>query len=329
VARLKKYEEACMKILSAFVLAILWSSALAQNYPSKSVRVVIPYPPGSTPDIVGRSLSDKLQKALGQPFVVDNRTGAGGNIGTDAVAKAPADGYTLLVAINGPVAVNKHLYKTLPYDPDRDLQPISLLASAPQMLVVKAELGIDDFKSFVQQARQNPGKWSYGSAGSGSASHLTMELLKSDARLYLVHIPYRGFPPALTDLLAGNIEAMFAIIPAVLQQVRAGKVRALAVTAHQRSVLAPDVPSVAELGYPQLESLAWIGLLAPAGTPSTVVAKLSAETARGMQQQDTRDMLGKQGFDVVANSADEFSRWISVESAKWAKVIRASGASPD
>ena len=318
-----------MKVLSTFVLIVLSFCAMAQNYPSKPVRVVIPYPPGSTPDIVGRSLSDKLQKALGQPFVVDNRTGAGGNIGTDAVAKAPADGYTLLVAINGPVAVNKHLYKTLPYDPDRDLQPISLLASAPQMLIVKSELSIEDFKSFVQQARQNPGKWSYGSAGSGSASHLTMELLKSDARLYLVHIPYRGFPPALADLLGGNIEAMFAILPAVLPQVRAGKVKALAVTALKRSNLAPDVPSIAELGYPQLESLAWIGLLAPAGTPGAIVARLSAETVRGMQLPETRDMLGKQGFDVVADSPEEFSRWIKVESDKWAKVIRASGATPD
>jgi tripartite-type tricarboxylate transporter receptor subunit TctC len=329
VAKLKNYEEGCMRVLSIFVLALLSFCAMAQNYPAKPVRVVIPYPPGSTPDIVGRSLAEKLQKAFGQPFVVENKTGAGGNIGTEAVAKAPADGYTLLVAINGPVAVNKHLYKTLPYDPDKDLQPISLLASAPQMLVVKPELRIDDFKSFVQQARQNPGKWSYGSAGSGSASHLTMELLKSDARLYLVHIPYRGFPPALTDLLAGNIEAMFAIIPAVLPQVRAGKVKALAITALKRSSLAPDVPSVAELGYPQLESLAWIGLLAPTGTPNAVIARLSAETVRGMQQQDTREMLGKQGFDVVANSVDEFSRWISVESERWARVIRSSGATPD
>jgi tripartite-type tricarboxylate transporter receptor subunit TctC len=328
-AKPKKYDEGFMKLLLGCALAMLSLCAMAQSYPSKPVRVVIPYPPGSTPDIVGRALSEKLQKALGQPFVVDNRTGAGGNIGTDAVAKAPADGYTLLVAINGPVAVNKYLYKNLPYDPDKDLQPISLLASAPQILVVKPDLGIEDFKSFVQQARRNPGKWSYGSAGSGSASHLTMELLKSDARLYLVHIPYRGFPPALTDLLGGNIEAMFAIIPAVLPQIRAGKVKALAITALKRSALAPDVPSVAELGYPQLESLAWIGLLAPAGTPRELVSRLSTETIRGMQQQETREILGKQGFDVVANSPKEFSRWISVESAKWAKVIRASGATPD
>ncbi len=314
-------------LLLAGLLSV--SSLVGAAYPSKPVRVVIPYPPGSTPDIVGRSLCERLQKAFGQPFVVDNRTGAGGNIGTEAVAKAAPDGYTLLVAINGPVAVNKYLYKSLPYDPDRDLQPISLLASAPQMLVVKPDLRIDDFRSFVQQGRQNPGKWSYGSAGSGSASHLTMELLKNDAKLYMVHIPYRGFPPALTDLLAGNIETMFAIIPAVLPQVRAGRVKALAVTSLKRSTLAPEVPSVAELGYPQLESLAWIGLLAPAGTARDVISRLHEETVRGMRGQETRDALGKQGFDVVANSPEEFARWIRAESDKWAKVIRASGAKPD
>ena len=319
-----------MTRLLLLALCLAASSTQAQQpYPSKAVRVIVPYPPGSTPDIVGRTLADRLQKSLGQPFIVENRTGAGGNIGTDLVAKSPPDGHTLLVAINGPIAVNKHLYKNLPYDPDRDLQPISLLASAPQMLIMKQDLKVDDFKSFIQQARQNPGRWSYGSAGSGSASHLTMELLKSDARVYVVHIPYRGFPPALTDLLGGSIEAMFAIIPAVLPQVRAGRVKALAVTSLKRSVLAPDVPSVAELGYPQLESLAWIGLLAPTGTSREIISRLSVQTVQEMQGQDVRDALGKQGFDVVASSPEEFSRWIRLESDKWAKVIRASGATPD
>lgn len=318
-----------MKLLTAVLMSLFSAAALAQGYPSKPVRVVVPFPAGSTPDIVGRTVAGKLQKALGQPFVVENRTGAGGNLGTDLVAKAAPDGYSLLISINGPIAVNKYLYKNLPFDPDRDLQPISLLASAPQLLVAKQDLSVSDFKSFVEHARRNPGRWSYGSAGSGSASHLTMELLKRDARIFLVHIPYRGFPPALTDLLAGNIESMFAIIPAVLPQVRAGRVKALAVTALKRSSLAPEVPSVAELGYPQLESLAWIGLLAPAGTPREVISRVSAETMRGMQQADTREALGKQGFDVVAGSPEEFSRWIKAESTKWSAVIRASGATPD
>lgn len=316
------------KLLATFALAAPLM-VQGQSYPSKPVRVVVPYPAGSTPDIVGRTVSDRLQKALGQPFVVENRTGAGGNIGTEVVAKAAPDGHTLLVAINGPVAVNKHLYKSLPFDPDKDLQPISLLASAPQMLVTATSVPADSFKAFIDHAKRNPGKLSYGSVGGGSASHLTMELLKSTAGVFIVHIPYRGFPPAVTDMLAGNIDTMFAVIPAVLPQVRAGKMKALAVTASKRSALAPDVPSVAELGYPQLESLAWIGLLAPAGTSKDIVARLSAETVRGMQTAETRDMLGKQGFDVVANSPEEFARWIRLESDKWAKVIRASGATPD
>lgn len=318
-----------MRIVVAMMLSMACTLSFAQAYPSKPVRVIIPYPAGSTPDIVGRTVSERLQKALGQPFVVENRTGAAGNIGTEAVAKSVPDGYTLLVAINGPVAVNKHLYKNLGFDPDKDLLPISLLASAPQMLVTTPAVPADSFKAFLDHAKRNPGKLSFGSVGGGSASHLTMELLKSQAGVFIVHIPYRGFPPAVTDMLAGNIDTMFAIIPAVLPHVRAGKMKALAVTATKRNNLAPDVPSVSELGYPQLESLAWIGLLAPAGTSPEIVARLSAETIKGMQTAETRDMLGKQGFDVVANSPAEFSRWIRAESEKWAKVIRASGATPD
>ena len=312
-----------------FALICFCSWVQAQQYPTKAVKVVIPYPPGSTPDIVGRTLSSKLQEALGQPFVVENRTGAGGNIGAEAVAKSPADGYTLLIGINGPAAINKFLYKDLGYDSDKDLLPVSLLATAPQMLVVTPSVAANDFKGLLEYLKKNPGRLSYGSVGSGSASHLTMELLKSDAQVFIVHIPYRGFPPAVTDLLSGNIQTMFAIIPAVLPQVRAGKMKALAVTGLKRSALAPEVPSVAELGYPQLESLAWIGLLAPAGTPAEIIGRLHAETAKGMRAPETRDLLGKQGFDVVAGSPAEFSAWIRTEQAKWSKVIRASGAVAD
>jgi len=312
-----------------FLLIFIHGLAFAQPYPGKPVRVVIPYPPGSTPDIVGRTLSSKLQEAMGQPFVVDNRTGAGGNIGAETVAKAPADGYTLLIGINGPAAINKFLYRNLAYDSDRDLLPVSLLASAPQMLVVNPAVEANDFKAFIDYLKRNPGRLSYGSAGSGSAAHLTMELLKSDAGLFVVHIPYRGFPPAVTDLLSGNIQTMFAIIPAVLPQVRAGKLKALAVTGLKRSAMAPEVPSVAELGFPQLESLAWIGLLAPAGTPLVIVDRLHSEGAKAMRSPETREALGKQGFDVVANSPAEFSAWIKAEQGKWSKVIKASGATAD
>jgi tripartite-type tricarboxylate transporter receptor subunit TctC len=313
--------------LLALLLAV--TVANAQPYPAHPVKLIVPFPPGSTPDIVGRTLGAKLQQELGQPFVVENRTGAGGNIGTDAVAKAPPDGYTLLIGINGPIATNKYLYRSLPYDPQKDLTPISLLATAPQMLVVAPQLNVESFKAFIEYARTHPGGISYGSVGSGSASHLTMELLKSELKLDLVHVPYRGFPPAVTDMLAGNIQAMFAIIPGVLPHVRAGKMKALALTALRRSALAPEVPSVTELGMPQLESLAWIGLLAPAATPGAVLERLSAETRRGMRAADVSDVLGRQGFDVVASTPAEFQRWIDAESAKWARVIRASGASAE
>jgi tripartite-type tricarboxylate transporter receptor subunit TctC len=315
--------------LAVFLLGLCVGTAWAQAYPAKPVKVVVPYPAGSTPDIIARTLAERLQKALGQPFIVDNRSGAGGNIGAEAVARAPADGYTLLVGGNGPVAINKHLYKGLAYDPERDLAPISLLATAPQLLVVRPELNFAGFKEFVEHGRRAPGKLSYASVGAGSASHLTMELLKSNAQLALVHVPYRGFPPAVTDMLAGNVDAMFAIIPAVLPHIRAGKMAPLAVTALQRSPLAPEVPSVAELGLPQLESLAWNALLAPIGTPSGVISRLGAETAKGMRDPQTREALARLGFDVVAGTPEELGRWIRLESEKWARVIRASGATAD
>jgi tripartite-type tricarboxylate transporter receptor subunit TctC len=317
--------------LARLLLGLALAAPLAawpQSYPVKPVRVVVPYPPGSTPDIIGRALAERLQASLGQPFVVENRSGAGGNIGAETVAKA-GDPHVLLIGGNGPVAINKHLYKALTYDPDKDLVPISLLASAPQMLVVRSDLPVPDFKGFLEHARKHPGRLSYASVGGGSASHLTMELLKSDAKLFLVHIPYRGFPPAVTDMLAGNVDTMFAIVPAVLPHVRTGKMKGLAVTGLKRSEAAPDVPSVAELGLPQLESLAWNGLLAPAGTPPAVVSRLSAEAVGAMRHPQTREALGRLGFDVVASSPEEFSRWIRAESEKWAQVIRASGATAD
>jgi tripartite-type tricarboxylate transporter receptor subunit TctC len=315
--------------LFLLLLVALAAPAWSQTYPSKPVRVIVTFPPGSTPDIVGRALASRLQEAMGQPFVVENRAGAGGNIGADAVAKAAPDGYTLLVSTNGVFAINKALYKTMPFDPDKDLAPLSLLATAPQMLVVQPSLGVKDFKGLVEYAKRNPGRLSYGSVGGGSASHLTMELLKSDAGVDLVHVPYKGFPPAVTDMLAGNIHAMFAIVPGVLPHVKAGKMTALAVTALKRSQLAPDVPSVAELGLPQLESLAWIGLAGPAGLSPDVVDRITTETVRGMRRPEVRELLGKQGFDVVASSPQEFSRWIQAESAKWARVIRLSGATAE
>jgi tripartite-type tricarboxylate transporter receptor subunit TctC len=312
--------------LGAFAIA---GTAAAQPYPSRPVRIVVSFPPGTTPDTVARVVAPKMQEALGQPVIVENRTGAGGNVAADGVAKSAPDGYTLLVSTNAAVATNKVLYDNLPYDPERDLATISLLATAPQLLVVHPSIPVSSFQEFVRYLKANPGRLSYGTTGSGSAAHLTMELLKSDARVFIVHIPYRGFPQAVTDMLAGNIHAMFAIAPGVLAHVKAGKMKALAVTALERSARAPEVPSVKELGYPQLESLAWIGLLAPGKTPQDVIDRLAAEVRKALGDAESRRLLLNQGFDVVGNSPAEFRKFQQSEIVKWGKVIRATGARPD
>lgn len=307
----------------------LIGQASAQGFPNRTVKVVVSFPPGTTPDTVARVLAPKLQEALGQPVIVENRAGAGGNVAADAVAKSAPDGYTLLVSTNAAVATNKILYDNLPYDPERDLAPISLLASAPQILVVNPSVPAVNFKEFMEHVRSNPGRLSYATTGSGSAAHLTMELLKSNANIFLVHIPYRGFPQAVTDMLGGNIQAMFAIAPGVLPHIRAGRLKGLALTALKRSERASEIPSVSELGYPQLESLAWIGLLAPAKTPQDIIDRLSLETQRILRDEQARRTLSNLGFDVVGNSAEAFRTFQHAEIEKWGKVIRATGAKPD
>ncbi|HZQ73512.1 MAG TPA: tripartite tricarboxylate transporter substrate binding protein [Burkholderiales bacterium] len=313
-----------MRLLLVLLLAA--SLPAAAQYPAKPVRLVVPFPAGSTPDIVGRTLGEKLREAWGQPIVVDNKTGAGGNIGTAEVAHAAPDGYTLLIGINGPIAVNRALYKELPYDPEKDLEPLSLLASGAQMLAVHPSVPAADLGQFIAYAKANPDKLSYGSVGAGSASHLTMELLKSQAGIALVHVPYRGFPPVVQDLLAGNIQATFAIIPAVLPQVKAGKLKALAVTSARRTPIAPDVATVAEQGFPRFDATAWIGLLAPAGLPREIAARIAGDTQRAMALPEVRELLGKQGFDVVGSTPGEFAKFIRSETAKWTAVVKATGA---
>jgi tripartite-type tricarboxylate transporter receptor subunit TctC len=315
--------------IAGAVLVLSAAIVCAQTYPSRPVKVIVPFPAGSTPDIVGRTLAAGLQRTFGQPFVVENKAGAGGSIGADLVAKAAPDGYTLLIGTNGPVAINKLLYRRMSYDPEEDLAPVSLLASAPQMLVVHPSIGVHSFKEFLGYVRRNPGRLSYGSAGNGSASHLTMELLKSENRVFLVHIPYRGFPPAVTDMLSGNVQAMFAIIPGVLSHVKAGKLTGLAITGVRRSPLVPDIPSVADLGQPRLESLAWIGLLAPAGIAREVLSTLNTKTTQVMGAPEPVGALSRQGFDVIASTPQEFADWIAAERRKWAEVIRVSGATQD
>lgn len=316
-------------LVAALLAAFSAAPSLAQKYPVRPVKIVVTFPPGSTPDTVARVVAPRLQESLGQPFVVENRAGAGGNVGADLVAKSAPDGYTLLVSTNAAVATNKALYRDLPYDPETDLATVSLMAWAPQFLVTAPSIPAGSFKEFMEYLRRNPGRVSYGSAGSGSASHLTMELLKADAKVFAVHIPYRGFPQAVTDMLGGNIQAMFAIAPILLPHVKSGKMRGLAVTSARRSELAPEIPSVSELGYPQLESLSWIGLLAPARTPQDIVDRVSVEAQRVLREAEARRILLGQGFEVVANSPAEFRKFQHAEVEKWGRVIRATGATPD
>jgi tripartite-type tricarboxylate transporter receptor subunit TctC len=319
-----------MMRIFAFLLAFAFATgAAAQAYPSKPIRLIVPFPAGSTPDIVGRALGQKLAEAWGQPVVVENKTGAGGNIGTAEAAKAAPDGHTLVIGINGPVAVNKALYKSLPYDPEKDLAPISLLAVGAQMLAVHPSVPAANLKEFVDYVRKNPGKLSYGSVGAGSGSHLTMELLKSQAKLDMVHVPYRGFPPVVQDLIPGNIHATFAIIPAVLPNVKAGKLKGLAVTSEKRSSLAPDVPTVAEQGFPRFDATVWIGLLAPAGLPKDVFAKLAGETQKGMADPELRKRLGGLGFEVVGGTPEQFAAFIKSETEKWTGIVKLTGATAD
>ena len=318
-----------MKNIVCLLALAFAASAAAQTYPAKPIRMIVPFPAGSTPDIVGRTLGEKLQQAWGQPVVVENKTGAGGNIGTGEAAKAAPDGYTLSISTNGPIAVNKALYANMPFDPQKDLAPVSLLAVGAQMLAVHPSVPATNLKEFVDYVRKNPGKLSYGSVGAGSGSHLTMELLKSQAKLDLVHVPYRGFPPVVQDLIPGNIHATFAIIPAVLPNVKAGKLKGIAVTSEKRSSLAPDVPTVAEQGFPRFDATVWIGLLAPAGLPKDVFGKLAAETQKGMADPELRNRLGGLGFEVVGGTPEQFAAFIKSETEKWTGIVKLTGATAD
>lgn len=313
----------------ALCVAVAPLQLLAQDYPTRPVRMIVSFPPGTTPDVVARVVAPGLQKAFGQPFVVENRPGAGGNIAADVVAKSSADGYTLLVSTNAAVATNKVLFRQLPYDPERDLATISLLVTAPQALVVHQSVPVSDLKGFLAHLKANPGRFSYASTGSGSASHLTMEVMKSSENVFIVHIPYRGFPQAVGDAVAGNVQAMFAIIPAVLPHIKSQRMKALAVTGLKRSSLLPDVPSLKELNMPQLESLAWIGLLAPGNTSPQIVSRLATAVQSVLSGSEAQTLLSRLGFDIVGSTPAEFRAWQKAEIAKWGAVIRATGATPD
>ena len=317
-----------MKKLYAAALAAAFLSlpAMAQQWPAKPIKLVVTFAPATTPDTLARIVGPHLQAAFGQPIIIENKAGGAGNIGADAVAKADPDGYTFLVGTNGPVAVNKALFASLPFDPDKDLRPVSLFVRAPQLLVVNPNVPVKTLKEFVAYAKANPTALDYGTTGAGSASHLTMELLKFREGINVNHIPYRGFPLAVQDMLGGQVESMFAIAAGMLPYVKDGRVRALAVTSDKKFALAPDVPTVVEAGYPYLDSFAWIGLLAPAKTPDDIVNKVQAAVAKGLAEAETKAKLEAQGYEVVGSTPAQFATWIKAEADKWGDVIKRTGA---
>ena len=309
------------------VLSLDPSSAAAQaeaQYPAKPIRIVVAYTPAGTTDILARAIGQKFTETWKQPVIVDNRPGANGNIGTEVAAKAPADGYTLLMGTAGTHGVNPGLYPKLPYDAVKDFAPVSLTALVPNILVVHNSLPVKNVQELVVYAKKNPGKLSFGSPGIGSTGHLSAELFKTLAGIDMVHVAYKGSAPTLQDLLGGQIQIVIDNIPPYLPQVKAGKIRALAVTPAKRSPAAPDLPTMAEAGVKGYDAASWFGLLAPAGTPAEIVDKLSEETRRILSQPDVRDKLLSLGAQPAGSTPDEFARFIEAEIAKWGRVIRAA-----
>ena len=320
-------------LLLAALATASWALALlaqAQHYPSRPIRLVVPYPPGaSTNDILGRALAPRLAEALGQNVIVDNRPGAGGNIGSDLVAKSPSDGYTLLLGTNGPIAVSQHVFSKLPYDPLKDLAPVALFAIIPYVITVNPSVPAADLKEFIALAKAKPGQLHFASAGNASTPHLCGELLKTMAGVDIVHVPYKGGAMAVIDTIAGQVQMYCSGLPAMAPQIRAGKVRALAVTTLRRTPLMPELPTAAEQGLAGFDVNSWNGFMVPARTPQAVVATLRTATERIMTTADTRVFMQQQGADIHLLGPREFGEYIRAESAKWAKVVKAANVRID
>jgi tripartite-type tricarboxylate transporter receptor subunit TctC len=303
--------------------------ALAEAYPTRAAKLVVPFPPGGPLDAVGRAIAQKLTEAWGQSVVVDNKPGAGGNIGADFVAKSVPDGYTVVMGALSTHAVNPSLYPSMPYDAAKDFAPITLVAITPNVLIVNPSLPVHSVKELVAYAKAHPGKLSFGSGSIGSAGHLAGELFKVDAGVDMVHVPFKGGAPAMQALLANDTQLMFDNLANATAQVKAGKVRALAVTTAQRSKLARELPTMAEAGLPGFDISTWFGLLAPAGTPAEVIAKWNAEVTRILASAEMRERLAGQGAEAAPTTPAEFSRFIAAELAKYARIVKASGAKVD
>ena len=316
--------------LAAAALAGIAGTASAQSaYPNKPLRFIVPFAAGGPTDVLARVIGQKLGESLGQPVVVENRPGAGGNIASDYVAKAPPDGYTLILGTVGTHAINASLYSKLPFDTARDFAPIALVASATIVMVVHQSVPAATVKEFVALAKSRPHPFSMASPGSGTPQHLAGELFKTVTAVDMVHIPYKGAAPALNDILGGQVSVGFVSLPAALPHVKAGKLRALGVTAAKRSVVAPDVPTIAESGAPGYEVENWYGVLAPAGTPREIVNRLNAEIIKLLHAKDVKELLNNQGFEVLQSTPDQFAAFSKTEFEKWAKLVKLSGATAD
>ena len=304
------------------------AAVAADAYPSRPIRFIVPFPPGGGNDIVGRIIAAKLAEGLGQQVVVDNRGGAGGTLGTDMTAKAPADGYTLLVN-NISLAVNHTLFKKLPYDTLKDLAPVALIGRQPNVVVVHPGVPAKSIRDLLELARAKPGEMNYGSGGVGTASHLATEMLKLMARVDLVHVPYKGLGPALTDLIGGRVQVIISTMASALPHMKSGKLRPLAVTTAQRSSFFPQVPTMNEGGVKGYEFSTWYGLLVPARTPKPIIDRLNAEARKALTSSLVAEQFLAQGLEPAPSSAHEFGVYLQSEVAKWAKVVKASGATPE
>ena len=309
-------------------LLIVGNTAAQTSYPEKPIRMVVGFPPGGAPDTVARLLGQKLSEALRQPVVMDNATGAGGNIATERVAKAAPDGYTLGFLVNGQLVINPSMYK-LAFDPAKDLAPISQVTVTPNMLVVNVAVPAKNVQELISLARAKPGELTFASGGTGTGNHMAAELFKSVAGLDIRHIPYKGVLAAVPDLLGGRVTMMFSPLPVVLPLVREGKLRAIAVTSLKRSSSAPELPTIAESGYPGFEVTIWYGLLAPAGTSPAIIRRLHLETVKALAQPDLRAKLADQGLEAIGSSPEEFAAVIKSETPTWAKVIKDAAIKPD
>lgn len=304
-------------------------AAMAQSYPTKPVTVIVPWPPGGPSDIAARPLAKGLSEGLGKPFVIENKGGASGNIGTAGVAKGPADGYTVLVTSSSPIVINPSLYKTMPYDAQKDLAPITNVLRVPLVLAVNPSVPAKNLKELLAHIKSQGGKFQYASSGSGTPQHLTAELFRTVAKLDMVHVPYKGSAPALTDALGGHVPMLFDSTVAIVPHLKAGKLRPIAVTGAKRSPLLPEVPTFAEAGLPGVESYAWYGLFTRAGTPKDVIDKLNAEAIKVLKGPDFQNVYRETGAEYVGDTPANFAKFVQAEGVKWAQIVKASGATVD